>query len=272
MSLSFRPLLVLLLCIPVVAGVLHYFLMARELRLKGGRVSVQFFELPDLFLTASLALYFALQGVQILIKPEPQTGLRAEHVWSNAGFMAVVLLVVLLFVRLRRLPVVKAFSLEFNAMPACFLRAAFSLLAALPAIWAAGVGWDLLMPGQGPEQALVSLFRNSVETGDSRSVWLVVASALLGAPFFEEMLFRGYFYVTLKRYLGSVRAAFLVSILFAVCHGYAGVIPGLMILSICQILVFEKYGSLWICIGMHACFNSLGLVQLYMEARGWMPH
>jgi membrane protease YdiL (CAAX protease family) len=246
--------------------------MARYLRQKGGRIGVQYFGLPDLFLTCALGLYFAASGILFLIKAEPQPGLRPEQVWNNAGFMTLMLVAVLVFVRVRPLPLLKAFHLGWDAASSFLLRAALSLLSALPLIYATGLLWERLIPAGAQEQALVSLFRNSVETGDSRSVWLVVASAFLGAPVQEEILFRGYFYPTLKRYIGAVGAALVVSSLFAVCHGYAGVIPGLFVLSLCQTVLLERYGSLWVCIGTHACFNGLGLVQLYMEARGWMPH
>lgn len=242
------------------------------MRQRGGLVTVQYFGLPDLFLTCSLGLYFAASGVLFLLKGEPQPGLRPEQVWNNAGFMTLVLAAVLVFVAMRPLPLPKAFHLEWDAASSFLRRAAVSLLSALPLIYATGVLWERLMPAVAQEQALVSLFRNSVETGDSRAVWLVVASAFLGAPLQEEILFRGYFYATLKKYIGAVGAALVVSALFAVCHGYAGVIPGLFVLSLCQTVLLERYGSLWVCIAMHACFNGLGLVQLYMEARGWMQH
>ena len=272
MSTEYRFLLWLLLGLPVVGGVLYYLGVARTLKQRGGRVSVQYFGLPDLFLACSLGLYFAASGVMFLLKAEPQPGLRPEHVWNNAGFMTAVLVAVLVFVAMRPLPLLKAFHLSWEAASSFLLRAALSLLTALPPIYATGVLWERLMPGSGQEQALVSLFRNSVETGDSRAVWLVVASALFGAPLQEEILFRGYFYATLKRYMGAVGSSLVVSALFAVCHGYAGVMPGLFILSLCQTVLLERYGSLWVCIAMHACFNGLGLVQLYMEARGWLQH
>jgi membrane protease YdiL (CAAX protease family) len=262
----------LVLGLPVLGGVLYYVRVARNLRQRGGLVSVQYFGIPDLFLASSLGLYFAASGVMLLLKAEPQPGLRPEQVSGNAGFMAAVLVTVLLFVGMRPVPLFKAFHLARDAASSFLLRAALSLLTALPPIYATGLLWERFTPGAGQEQALVSLFRNSVETGDSRAIWLVAASAFVGAPLLEEILFRGYFYVTLKRYIGAVGSAMVVSSLFAVCHGYAGVIPGLFILSLCQTVLLERYGSLWVCIAMHACFNGLGLVQLYMEARGWMPH
>jgi membrane protease YdiL (CAAX protease family) len=270
--LEYRSLLWLVLGVPVVGGALYYLKAAQHLRQRGGRVGVQFFGLPDLFLTCSLGLYFAASGVMFLMKAEPQPGLRPEQVWNNAGFMTAMLVLVLVFVGMRPLPLLKAFHLGWDAASQFLLRAALALLTALPPIYATSLLWEKLLPANGQEQALVSLFRNSVETGDSSAVWVVVASAFLGAPLQEEILFRGYFYVTLKRYIGAVGSALVVSLLFAVCHGYAGVIPGLFVLSLCQTVLLERYGSLWVCIAMHACFNGLGLVQLYVEARGWMPH
>ncbi len=251
---------------------MYYVAAGREVRGRSGLVGVQYFGMPDLFLTVSLAVYFVLSGVQLLAKEQPQVALRAEQVWSNSWFMTAVLGAVLVFVRMRDIPLLQAFYLGWNGASKFLLRAALGLLTALPLIWGVGMLWERVIPSSWQEQALVSLFRNSVESGDSRSIWLVVASAFLGAPLQEEILFRGYFYMTLKRYLGGVWAALAVSALFALCHGYAGVIPGLFVLSLCQTVLLERYGSLWVCIAMHACFNGLGLVQLYLEARGWLPH
>ena len=44
-------------------------------------------------------------------------------------------------------------------------------------------------------------------------------TATIMAPIVEETVFRGYFYPTLKRYLGPVASCLLVSLLFAATHG-----------------------------------------------------
>jgi len=262
----------ILLAVPIIGGGAYYFAQARQLSVRGSRLEIGHFGLPDLFMGTALALYFGLSGLQILLKGDTAPELRVEHVRSNFGFMLVVLVAVLLFVSTRRIPLAKAFNLGLEDLAWVPLRSALALGTALPPIWGIGFLWERYLQNSNPEQALVALFRSSAESGDWSSVWLVVLSAFLQAPVVEEVLFRGYFYATLKRYLGAFGAAFLVSALFAVCHGNVRVIPGLFILSICEIITLERFGSLWVCICMHACFNGLSLLLLYMESQGWLPH
>ncbi len=262
----------LLLTIPVLGGAVYYFAVARDLAARGGRVSVLHFGLPDLFMGTALALYFGLNGIQFLLKHDAAPELRPEQVRGNFAFMAAVLFVVLVFASVRHIPLAKAFNLSLDEISAFPLRAAVALGTALPPIWAAGLVWERVLQNASPEQGLVALFRSSAESGDWSAVRLVFLSAVFQAPLVEEVLFRGYFYVTLKRYVGAVGASLFVSGLFAVCHGNLGVLPGLFLLSICQIIALERFGSLWVCIGMHACFNGLSLLLLYMESQGWLPH
>lgn len=231
-----------------------------------------YFGLADLFMGTALALYFGANGALTLFKSEVASELRIEQVRSNLGFMLAVLILVLVFVSTRRVPLSKAFHLGLEEVSSIPLRAALALGTALPPIWGVGFLWERYLQNSSPEQALVALFRASAESGDWSSVRLVVFSAFLQAPVVEEVLFRGYFYVTLKRYVGSVWSALFVSALFAVCHGNMRVIPGLFVLSVCEIITFERFGSLWICICMHACFNGLSLLLLYLESQGWLPH
>jgi len=265
-------LLQLLLAVPIIGGGIYYFAQARELAVRGSRLDIGCFGLPDLFMGTALALYFGLNGLQILLKGDSPPELRVEHVRSNFGFMLMVLVAVLVFVAARRVPLAKAFNLGLEELPLVPLRAALALGTALPPIWGIGFLWERYLQNSSPEQALVALFRASAESGDWSSVRLVVLSAFFQAPLVEEVLFRGYFYVTLKRYFGAIGSALVVSALFAVCHGNVRVIPGLFVLSICQIITLERFGSLSVCICMHACFNGLSLLLLYMESQGWLPH
>lgn len=261
-----------LLAVPVLAGLFYYYMIAKDMTVRGGRVRILFFDLADLFMGSALAFYFGWSGVQMLLKREQAPELRPEQVRSSMEFMVAVLVVVLAFAAARRIPLGKAFHLTLDEVAEFPLRAAVALGAALPPITAAGLLWERFLPNASPQQALVSLFRNSAESGDWSAVRLVFFSALVQAPLVEEIVFRGYFYVTLKKYLGALWAALCVSALFAVVHGNLRALPSLFILSVCQIVALERFGSLLVCIGMHVCFNGLSLTLLYMESQGWLPH
>ena len=269
---SIPPILLqLLLSVTVLGGAVYYFALARDLAARGGRVALRYFGFPDLLMGSILALYFGLNGVQTLLKNELPQELKTEQVRANFGFMLAVLVVVFVFAHLRRLPLLESFHLEFEEFSSVPLRAAIALGVALPPIWGVGFLWERFLQNSSPEQSLVTLFRSSAESGDWSVVRLVAVSAFVQAPIVEEVLFRGYFYVTLKRYTGAVAASLFTAALFALCHGNIRVIPGLFVLSLCQTVILERFGSLWICIFMHACFNGLSLLLLYMESQGWLP-
>jgi hypothetical protein len=261
-----------LLAVPVLAGCLYYTAQARELRLRGGCVDMLHFGLPDLFMGSVLAAHFGWTGWLSLQHPDSTSEMGVQSLRNNLTFMLLVLAVILGFALMRRIPLGQAFHLARGTLATSPLRAAIALGLALPPIYAAGFFWEQVLHSPAREQSLVSLFRTSAETGDLSVVRLVILSAVVQAPLVEEILFRGYFYITLKRYAGTTWAALTVSALFALCHGNIGVLPGLFILSLCQIIALERFGSLWVCIGMHTCFNALSLLLLYMEARGWLPH
>ena len=260
-----------LLLIPVLAGGIYYWALTKELRARGGAIEVSHFGLPDLFMGSVLAAHFGWTGWQSLRHPESSPEMRVESLSNNFVFLMLVLALIIGFAALRHLPLSRAFHLSWDTVSTSPLRAAIALGLALPLIWAAGLLWENWLGSPAKEQSLVSLFRSSAESGDWSVVRLVGLSAVVQAPIVEEILFRGYFYVTLKRYTGTAGAALAVSALLALCHGNLGVLPGLFILSLCQIIALERFGSLWVCIGMHVCFNSLSLLLLFMESQKWLP-
>ena len=82
------------------------------------------------------------------------------------------------------------------------------------------------------------------------------------APICEEFLFRGFFYVVFKRYLGAVASAVLTSALFAAFHVNLAAFPSLFALALCFTIAYEATGSLLVPITMHALFNGAQLAYL----------
>ena len=94
--------------------------------------------------------------------------------------------------------------------------------------------------------------------GDQSSLggggWLLFSAVLL-APIFEEIIFRGYIAGMLKRSYGGLAAWLVSSILFGVVHG----IPSVMVTATCSGLVlgfyFLRYRSLMMVMMLHAMNN-----------------
>lgn len=262
--------LLALLAVPVIGGAIYYIAAVAELRARGGLVGGRYFGVPDLFMGGALAAYFAWNGLLSLAQGDVVVDVQAGRIWDTAIFMMAVLGVAVVFAKVRYIPFAKAIGLDWaQFFPSC-LRAAVALGTALPLVWAVNLLARNFLPEQAREQAMVSVFRTASETGDWSTVWAICASAVIVAPIVEESLFRGYFYSTMKRYAGPSASVFWTSVLFAVSHGNAAVMAGLFTLSVCLTIAFERYGSLWVSMGMHACFNAMSLMLLYMQGRGWL--
>lgn len=102
---------------------------------------------------------------------------------------------------------------------------------------------------------------------DESAVAAVVAALLivLIVPFCEELFFRGFFYGGLRRRLSFPVAALISALLFGAVHlGEANLIAGLQLTFLGLVLatVYERTGSLWANIAIHATNNALAFSLL----------
>jgi membrane protease YdiL (CAAX protease family) len=114
------------------------------------------------------------------------------------------------------------------------------------------------------DQAIVALF---LETKSPSLLALLVVFAVVLAPVFEELLFRGYAYPALKTRFGFPRACLLVSSAFALTHFHGPSFLPLGVLAVGLTLAYELTGSLLTSIVMHAVFNGIMLLQLFATPR-----
>jgi membrane protease YdiL (CAAX protease family) len=100
---------------------------------------------------------------------------------------------------------------------------------------------------------------------------LVAAGLIIGAPFAEEVIFRGQIFAALSQTpLGVGGASLLTSALWAIIHGFTQPLPivGLLFvmgLALCWLLV--RFGSLWVTIACHAAWNAMSAFFLYLMAQ-----
>ena len=90
----------------------------------------------------------------------------------------------------------------------------------------------------------------------------LIAMATVVAPIAEEFIFRGYLYGVMRRFLGRVPGIAISSILFAAMHLHLPSMPGLTVLAVALCLLYERTGSLWANIMVHATFNTISIVML----------
>ena len=100
---------------------------------------------------------------------------------------------------------------------------------------------------------------------DRGTLGLIVAGCvvMILAPLAEEVFFRGFFYASLRSKFGIITAALVDGVVFGLVHfGFDGldqllILPPLMVLGVIFCLVYEKTGSLWPVVGMHAFNNAV---------------
>jgi membrane protease YdiL (CAAX protease family) len=206
-----------------------------------------------------------------LLRGEALVEVNARLLLFNSALMMMMWAGVAFFLRLRGIPLGEAFGLGWNRLPPSVLRSIVAVGMALPIVWALNTAVRSFIPDPGREQALVQIFRTASESGDWKTMGSIALTGVVVAPWVEETIFRGYFYPVLKAIGGPVLSSLVVSALFALSHGNGAAMAGLFVLAQCLTISYERFGSLWVSIGMHACFNAISLALLYFQGQGWFP-
>ncbi|WP_257313370.1 CPBP family intramembrane glutamic endopeptidase [Geothrix fuzhouensis] len=139
--------------------------------------------------------------------------------------------------------------------------AAFLALAVFLVLTVAMVTSLVMRPDQSPQRDLQELLRGLTGWGPSLAMFAVVAGL---APFFEELLFRGFLFPVMARQGRVTVALFASALLFGVIHLQPAGLPILSTLGLVLALAVRRTGSLWPAILVHACWN--GTLFLLMRA------
>lgn len=150
----------------------------------------------------------------------------------------------------------------------------------LPVWRAVGKGLGLLLVAMPLVYATMTLAQRltggAERHGQEEAVRLVLASrevapriamilaAVVVAPVVEELVFRGYLYGVMRRYLGWTAGVVLNAVLFAAVHGHVPSLGPLFVLAVCLTLAYEWTGSLLVPMTMHAVFNTLSISLLFL--------
>jgi hypothetical protein len=112
-----------------------------------------------------------------------------------------------------------------------------------------------------PEEVQVAYLRNA--RGSELAGYVLVAC--VAAPFTEELIFRGFVFNALRRYLPTVAAVLLSALIFGFAHwqpGNAGAIAPLVATGVVLAAVYVRSGSLVASMITHALFNSFTVVAV----------
>lgn len=91
---------------------------------------------------------------------------------------------------------------------------------------------------------------------------LLLVGGLL-VPFGEEVLFRGLIYNSAKRRLGVAGGLIVSAVVFALAHGGPLLVLAIIPMGLLIAWVYERSGSLWTTVFLHATNNLVGLVAAY---------
>ncbi len=110
-------------------------------------------------------------------------------------------------------------------------------------------------------QEAVKLFLQAKTPGE---VIPLLGLAILAAPIAEEFFFRGVIYPAAKCIVSPNYAMLLSSFLFAALHRNLPSLIPLMLLGMLLCRVFERTGSLWTGILIHATFNAVSAIFIFV--------
>jgi membrane protease YdiL (CAAX protease family) len=134
-------------------------------------------------------------------------------------------------------------------------------LVALAVFWVFVLPLELLPEGPGEE----------ISPKVGLALLLIVGAVLIVvAPVAEEFFFRGFFYRSLRSRMAVVPAAAVNGMVFGLLHAANGLVavPLISILGFILCLLYERTGSLYPCIAVHAAHNTLVAVLSADAAAG----
>jgi membrane protease YdiL (CAAX protease family) len=137
---------------------------------------------------------------------------------------------------------------------------------------AAGIAIDIALGAVGEPWGLTShwteWFDADLAWGAPATVAVMLVSSILFAPVFEELVFRGLLYGTLRTRLGWPLAATASALVFALAHGYG--VAGFASVFLSGVLwawVYERTGSLLPSLVAHVVNNSAVALTLLLMLR-----
>lgn len=211
-------------------------------------------------------------GLTVLVRGGAAGALIAAGLLSISSWSADSAWMEALSVPLMNLPILVLANRRLTPPPARTLAASLGLVPA-PGGWrplvlataalvAAGIVIDLLVAVTGESMQLgahwTEWFDADMAWGPPAMVIAAVASAVVFAPIFEEIVFRGLLFGTLRNAVGWPLAAVLSAAVFSVAHGYGSVgFASVFLSGVLWAYAYEATGSLLPGIIAHSMNNAI---------------
>ena len=192
----------------------------------------------------------------------PQASVQHDAIAGAAGYGAALIAGVLILLLLRSHAGPRAgLSVRVADVPRGLLAIALAAPVCIFLAWAAQFIAERL--GANPDTIGHQTLRRIIDNRDSAWTWVTIASAVVGAPIVEEIMYRALLQSCLLNVLGSPWPAILgTSAVFAAMHIVGGgpvtweAVPTLFALSVAMGLAYERTDRLGVPMTMHAVFNA----------------
>jgi len=132
-------------------------------------------------------------------------------------------------------------------------------LAVLPLVFCCERVGCLLIEALGGTVSVQDIVQEILDEDSATALGLALIFVLVGAPLFEEMLFRGFLFHALRRALGVWPSALLSAAIFTAIHGNLYATLPLFVLGVALALLYERNGSLLAPMAAHATFNAVNV-------------
>lgn len=183
---------------------------------------------------------------------------------STIGMDAALVLVAVGLASLYRRPT----PADFGLRPSRLRLAAAAFAIGAIAFYGLSAAYAAVFSPDGEQDVVQSL-------GADESLGLLIGAGLLVvliAPYAEELFFRGFFYRALRNRLGVAGATITVGLVFGAIH-YSGpdtlpLLPVLALFGVVLCAVYQRTGSLYPAIALHALNNAIALAVATGERDG----
>tara|TARA_R110002096_G_scaffold4501_49_gene21374 strand:+ start:889 stop:1683 length:795 start_codon:yes stop_codon:yes gene_type:complete len=217
-----------------------------------GNVSVEEYRAPELLIALGMIVIFYIKGT---------TAFSASWLTLLAP-----ILVLIHLGPIRSLPLLEHFGLDRKLDRPFLVRRILPMFGIVTAVTLLTMYlWQLWLTdlvGELPAQPGIQMLRDNPK---NVGIWLALfIQACIFAPIAEEVLFRGFLYPVLKRFVQPFAAAVVVAGIFAIAHPVnAASLAPLFVLGILLVICYEWTGTLWAPILVHFGFNAFNLVYTF---------
>jgi len=171
------------------------------------------------------------------------------------------------YLRVRNVRWQEAFGFHRATLPAALGSGALFCLASAPPLVVVTFAYERVLRSLGWPITAQDIVQQFVTTTSIPTLGLLIVFAVVVAPIFEELLFRGFAYPALKERVGTVGALLLVSALFALMHAHVASAAPLFALGLALVFAYEYTGSIVAPMALHALFNATNVATLlYVRA------